>query len=117
MHASPWPTFFRYFSYRLDVIEVALRKIKEVSEWYKTRNSKIKLYSSSILIIWDARSKSTLPEVRVKIIDMAHVHEMGNNCYTQEGRLDDQSEKDVNVIGGMERLVAVFETLTINTSK
>mmetsp|Transcript_14363 Transcript_14363/g.15922 ORF Transcript_14363/g.15922 Transcript_14363/m.15922 type:complete len:249 (-) Transcript_14363:48-794(-) len=78
---------------RKDVIKMFLEQLKPVQEFFE-RQSKIKVFSSSILFVYDGASKD--PVGRLRIIDMAHVFP-----------ITDKS-KDEGYRVGMKNLIDVF---------
>lgn len=95
-------TLKRYFSLkdvvRKDAMRMASQQIQEIAAWHKNDNNKFRMYSASLLLVWDAASEE--PRVRVRLIDMAHVIKLG------------EGERDDNVIGGMENIIKILEVLS-----
>uniref|UniRef100_A0A6B2LFF6 Kinase n=1 Tax=Arcella intermedia TaxID=1963864 RepID=A0A6B2LFF6_9EUKA len=81
---------------RKDVVKVLLPQVKEFLAWQKSQSA-IRVYSSSLLFVYDALNKE--PHGYVKWIDFAHVFDI------KDGGHDD------GFIFGLEKLVAYFEEI------
>jgi len=80
-----------------DLVEAFHERLRAVHDWISDQNE-LRLYSSSILFIYDGHRESDM-KVEMKLIDFAHVHEI-----TDGG-------KDEGYIKGMNNLVQFMEQL------
>jgi len=81
-----------------DIIPSFLDKLEEIFDWFRSQKQ-LRFYSSSLLFLYDAENKKADSPVDLRMIDMAHVHEIKDNGLDDGYLLGlDNLSKNLNLI-------------------